>query len=258
MKKKSYNRRRTKIVSINKKNVRHTIKRKNIRKSGKRSLRYNYRIQRGGLSEEQINQMCLPDNNENWKANLSNYISIHIGRVNDSCKYDKNTAGMYFNVMYNLWSKLTDEQKSDLREFIADFVPVDSMYIGKKYEDILNIHKSKVKCKDLYDAILNLFEKRKQSDAAAAAAAADTESKSAELKYFKENLEKYTINGSNITKEEAEYISNLLANDVDENISIEEITRMIIEYRKDKKKEKDRLLILNFMKPVKPVNPVNP
>jgi hypothetical protein len=255
MKKKSYNRRRTKIVSRNNKNVRHTIKRKNIRKSGKRSLRYNYRIQRGGLyDEEKMNKLCLPPN-ANWITNFLNYISIHIGRVFNSCKYDPRTTQMYFNVMYNLWSKLNVEEKIELREFTANFVPVDGAYIDTEYEHVDHRHKSKVKCKDLYDSILDKFEERKQADAAAAAAAADTESKSADLKYFKENLEMYTINGSNITKEEAEYISNLLDNDVDENISREDITRMIIEYRNDKIKENHRLQTLKLMKPVKPVNP---
>jgi len=258
MKKKSYNRRRTKIVSRNKKNGRHTIKRKNIRKSGKRSLRYNYRIQRGGFyDEEKINKMCLPPN-VNWKTNFLNYISIHIGRVFVSCEYDPGTTQMYFNVMYNLWSKLNDEQKIELREFTANFVPVDGPYIDKKYEDVPSIHKSKVTCKDLYRSILDKFEERKQADAAAAAAAADTESKSAELKYFKENLERYAIAGVNVTKEEAEYISNLLANDVHEHISKEEITNMITQYRKYKKEDNSRQDILNRMKPAKPAKPITP
>ena len=258
MKKKSYNRRRTKIVSVNKKNVRHTIKRKNIRKSGKRSLRYNYRIQRGGwYDEEKMNKMCLPTN-ANWKTNFLNYISIHIGRVFDSCEYDPGTTQMYFNVMYNLWSKLNDEEKIELREFTANFVPVDGAHIDTKYEHVDPKHKSKVKCKELYDSILDKFEERKQADAAAAAAAADTESKSAELKYFKENLEKYAIAGSNVTKEEAEYISNLLANDVHEHISKEEITYMITQHRKDKQQQYSKQETLNRMKPVKLAKPTTP
>ena len=125
MKKKSY-RHRTKIVRRSNKNLKRTTKRKHLVKGRKRTTRRYSRIQRGGLSQEEINILCLPPNKK-WKKKLAKYISIHSGKDSEHCVYDKNTFTDNWLKIYSLWNKLTLDQKIELENFM----------MAKKCGDIL-------------------------------------------------------------------------------------------------------------------------
>ena len=117
MKKKS-SRRRTKIVRRSNKNLKRTTKRKHLVKGRKRTTRRYSRIQRGGLSEEEINELCLPPN-KSWKQHLTEYISIQSGKDSKNCVYDKDTFSDNWLKIYSLWSKLISEQKTDLKNHMT-------------------------------------------------------------------------------------------------------------------------------------------
>ena len=57
MKKKSVHRRRTKVVRRSRKNLRRTIKRKSLTKGRRRPTRRYSRVQRGGMTEEELNEL---------------------------------------------------------------------------------------------------------------------------------------------------------------------------------------------------------
>ena len=137
--------------------MRRTVKRKNMRKRRTRSSRRRYRIQRGGgFTEKQITELCLPPHGD-WKNNLSNYISIHIGMSFSKCLLDESSVTEHFTKMYNLWSKLNDDQKIELRYFIQTFVPFDGRYFGKKERPIYTSDIGK-ECPAQYNEILDKFE----------------------------------------------------------------------------------------------------
>ena len=93
MKKKSGHRRRTKVVRRSRKNLRRTVKRKSVGKSRRRPTRRYSRVQRGGLTEEELKELKVKANSGVINAMKSLYKHYYYTRIdNNALKYLQQAA----------------------------------------------------------------------------------------------------------------------------------------------------------------------
>lgn len=128
MKKKSGHHRRTKVVRKSRKNLRRTIKRKSVGKGRRRPTRRYSRVQRGGLTKGQLDDLIK-------KANVGDKIAQH-SQFKLGVMFDRGEEGVAQNYAEAFkWFKLAAENRNADAQFKLGMMYEEGRGVAQDYAE---------------------------------------------------------------------------------------------------------------------------